>query len=180
MVSKILGETATHCPCDLIWVPSHCGVSRNEHVDKLAFTISLDAQVRVPIDYADAKQRVKTSPVADKLVERMPENLQVSTRKAEVILAQLYVGRTPKLHPVASYINGTRCICPCRTGATNDVEHYLLRCPDRSASRRAELPSPRDRAGMRVQQIIRKWPEKVLAFLWREGFFEEPLALCRN
>ncbi len=63
-----------------------------------------------------AKQRVKTSPVADKLVEQMPENLQVPTRKAEVILAQLYVGHTPKLHPVASYLNGTRCICPCRMG----------------------------------------------------------------
>ncbi len=89
--TEILGETATHCPCDLVWVPSHCGVTRNEHVDKLAkqaLTISLDAQVRVPIDYAEAKQRVKTSPVADKLVERMPENLPVSTRKAEVILAQ--------------------------------------------------------------------------------------------
>ncbi len=77
-------------------------------------------------------------------------------------------------------LNGTRCICPCRMGVTNDVEHYLLRCPDRSASRRAELPSPRDRAGMTVQQIIRKWPEKVLAFLLSGGFFEEPLALCRN
>ncbi len=44
-----------------VWVPSHWGVSRNEHVDKLAkqaLTISLDAEVR----YADAKQRVKTSP----------------------------------------------------------------------------------------------------------------------
>ncbi len=29
-----------------------------------------DAQVRVPIDYADAKQRVKTSPVAGKLIEQ--------------------------------------------------------------------------------------------------------------
>ncbi len=49
----------------------HCGVTRNEHVDllaKQALSIPLDAQVRVPIDYADAKQRVKTSPVADKLI----------------------------------------------------------------------------------------------------------------
>ncbi len=115
------------------------------------------------MDYADAKQRVKTSSVTDKLVERMPENLQVSTRKGEVILAQIYVGHTPKLHPVASYLNETRCICPCRMGATNDVEHYLLRCPDRSTSRRAYLPSPRDRAGMKVQQILSKWPENVLA-----------------
>ncbi len=142
-VSTILGETAAYCPCDLVWVPSHCGVTRNEHVDELAkqaLSIPLDAQVRVPIDYADAKQRVKTSPVADKLIEQMPENLQVSTRKAEVILAQLYVGHTPKLHPVASYLNGTRCICPCRMGVTNDVEHYLLRCPDRSASRVRSYP----------------------------------------
>ncbi len=105
----------------------------------------------------------------------MPENLQLSTRKSEVILAQVCVGHTPKLHPVASYLNGTRCICLCRMGATNEAEHYLLRCPDRSASRRAKLPSPRDRAGMAVQQIIRKWPEKELAFLWSEGSLKNPL-----
>ncbi len=38
----------------------------------------------------------------------------------------------------------------------------------------------RERTGMTVKQIVSKWPEKVLAFLWREGFFEESLALCRN
>ncbi len=35
----------------------------------------------------------------------------------------------------------------------------------------------RERTGMTVQQIVSKWPEKVLTFLWREGFFEESLTL---
>ncbi len=83
VLSKILGERAVHCPCDLIWVPSHCGVTRNEHVDMLAkqaLTTSLDEQVQVPIDYADAKQRVKTSPGSKTFVERVPKHLQVSAR----------------------------------------------------------------------------------------------------
>ncbi len=84
-VSKMLGETAAYCPCDLVWVPSHCGVTHNEHVDELAkqaLAILLDAMVRVPIDCADAKQRVKTSPVADKLVEQMPEKFASTDKKS--------------------------------------------------------------------------------------------------
>ncbi len=132
------------------------------------------------IVYTDAKQRVNMSPSSNKLVERILEQLQVSTRKAEVIFAQFYFGHIAKLHSVSSYLNGRMCCCPCRMRVTNDVERYVLRCPNRRTSRLAELPPLRHRAVMTVEQILSKWSQKVLAFLGSEGFFEESLVPRRN
>ncbi len=76
----------------------NCGVTRNEHVDKLArqaLNTLLYELVQVPIEYADAKRRVETSPGSNRLMERVSEHQQVSTRKAEVILAQCSPVRTP-------------------------------------------------------------------------------------
>ncbi len=35
-VSELLGDNSSHCHCNIVWVPRHCGVKRSEHVDKLA------------------------------------------------------------------------------------------------------------------------------------------------
>ncbi len=59
-------------------------------------------------------------------------------------------------------------LLPCRMGFTNDVEHYVLRCPYRRTSRRA---------GLTVQQIIRKRPEKVLPSLGVRNSLNNPLHL---
>ncbi len=137
VVSKILGDIAAHCQFDLVRVQSHCGFTRNEHVDELAeqpTTISLDEQVQVPIDFADVKQRVWTSPGSNRSVDRVPEHLP---------LGSVMLVIPPKLHPVASYLNGTSSLWPCSLGVTKDEEHDLLRSPDRSTSRRSELRPPR-------------------------------------
>ncbi len=65
--------------------------------------------------------------------------VQVSTRKAEVVLAPFNVVNTPKLPPVASYLDGTRCFCPSRMSVNSDIEHFVLCCQGRTTYRHAEL-----------------------------------------
>ncbi len=163
------------------------GFRRNEHVDKLAkqaLATSLDEQIKVPIDFTDAKQRMKQRTNPRKILEKLTDSLgvQLSASKAEFALAQFYVGHTSKLHPVASYMDGRTCYCPyeCKPRVINDVEHFVLRCPARASSRRSQLPAVTERRGMNVADIVRKWREKLLAFLGSEGFFIDTLAHCRN
>ena len=107
---------------------------------------------------------------------------QVSTRRAEVILAQFFTGHTPTLHPVRSHLDGTKAYCPhkCRRRLINDVDHYVFRCPARAQSRRKALLALKDRRGMTVEDLVQRWPEKVLAFPGSEGFVREALGPCRN
>lgn len=84
-----------------------------------------------PFDYVDAKSRIKRRPGSSGLAQQIWGHLQVSTRKAELILAQFYIDH--------SAIFERRWIYPCRIGVTNDVEHHVSRCPDRRTSRCAEL-----------------------------------------
>ena len=172
----LLGEVAAHCPCDLAGVPSHCGVGRNEHVGQLAkqaLRIPLAAQIKAPVDYADARQRLKMSTPARTILEQIPKSLveEVSSRQAEVILAQFFTGHTSMLHPVRTYLDETNnyCLHKCKPRVLNDVDHFVLRCPARASSRREALPALRDRLGITVADLVQKWPEQVLAFLGNEG-----------
>lgn len=47
---------------DIVWVPIHCGLRRNEFVDflaKKALDIPIEAELAVPIDYGGVGRRVK-------------------------------------------------------------------------------------------------------------------------
>ena len=83
-------------------------------------------QVHIPIDYAEAKQRLKWKSCNAPTTAEIPPLLEntLSTRKAAVALAQIYVGHTSNLHPVATYLGGTTGICTrSGIGAKNDDDH---------------------------------------------------------
>lgn len=50
----------------------------------------------------------------------------------------------------------------------NSVNHFVLRCPRRQASRRRKFRPLRERQGLDVESIIRTWTEKMLVILERE------------
>lgn len=106
---------------------------------------------------------------------------QVSHQRAEATLAQFYVGHTPLLHPfgTALQMKTLRCDKPSSVQAINTVEHYLLKCSGKAASRRATLPEYQERKNMKLPDIIRKWPRMVLAYLEREGYFDSELPTTR-
>ena len=94
-------------------------MGRNEHVDqhvKQAPETPRDAQIHPPMACEDVKQHVKRIIPTRTTLERIPESLveQVSTRLAEVILAQFYTGYTPTLHLVGSWLAGTRALLPAQ------------------------------------------------------------------
>lgn len=43
-------------------------------------------------------------------------------RRAETLLAQLYTGHTPELHPVSSYMHGKVLRCECALRVKKDCE----------------------------------------------------------
>eukprot|EP00178_Gracilaria_changii_P027181 TRINITY_DN849_c0_g1_i1.p1 TRINITY_DN849_c0_g1~~TRINITY_DN849_c0_g1_i1.p1 ORF type:complete len:362 (+),score=31.50 TRINITY_DN849_c0_g1_i1:628-1713(+) len=158
-VSQLLGDIASLCSVDMVWVPSHCGLVRNELVDRLAkdaLNLSVKEQIDVPIDYEDVRRRVKIKSCANPLLSEVPKSLEakVSLREAKVSLAQLAVGHTPCLLPLGSYMLKKRFVCRCRPGVLNDVNHYLLHCPQRTASRRMCLPPLRDRIEIWLDEIM--------------------------
>ncbi len=93
------------------------------------------------------------------IIEKLAESLgdHILAKKAEVTVAQLHVEHTPKLHPEASYVYGSTCYCPydCRPRVINDVEHLVLRCSARVASRSLKFPNVTERLEMTAVDFAR-------------------------
>lgn len=160
----------------MVWVPSHCGLDRNDLVvclAKQALQLPMDRQITVAVDYADVKRRARSQVRCIPIIEEIPRELEgmITLREAEVVLSQLAVGRISCLHPLGTYLKRRRLVCTCRPGMLNDGDRYVLRCPMRTRSQRLCFPSMRERQGMGLFDIIKRWPERMLVYLARERFF---------
>lgn len=104
----LLYDIGKVCEVDMVWVRSHCGLHRNDVVDRLAKEALELPQphthkhmaVRVPIDYRDVKRRVNDQERSRNIIQIMPEDSGsiVTQREAETTLAQFAVGHSPQLH----------------------------------------------------------------------------------
>lgn len=86
-------------------VPAHCGLQINEKVDRIGqrgLKIAFEDQLSVPLSFEDAKARIKEDTKCRKSIvnEIEAHKKGLTVRKAEIALAQIYVGHTTKLHPV--------------------------------------------------------------------------------
>lgn len=161
---------------ECIWIPSHCGISRNDAADDLArrgiWESNLLDHQAIPLTLEAARSIIKTSakpgPVC---IPTLPEELPIPHRRAEVILHQLIVGCSPM---VAAFRHGCNTsydpVCKaCNSGPKETTEHLILRCGGRSVSRREFI----GRVGNKtVEELCRERPLAILRFLNNEELLQ--------
>ena len=137
-----LSDKGTHV--GFSWVPSHCGIARNERVDQLAKeTLDQDIDPLASVHYTDMKPLVNS--YIQKLVQTkwdaavhgrdlylvkpplgQPKKFQRLTRAEEVVITRLPIGHTKatKSH-ILSRGPPTGCH---HCGQTLTIDHMLLEC----------------------------------------------------
>ena len=140
---------------DLVWLPSHCGISGNERADRSAKTATERAVppgLRVPYFDLNAlvkqyvaklwQRRWEEDPKGAKLRGLKPRlghwvSSSAGSRREEVVLSRLRMGHTHATHSFR-LIRGDPPDCP-RCGNLLSVKHVLVDCRDYEIERHRHL-----------------------------------------
>lgn len=53
------------------------------------------------------------------------------------------------------------------------LDHFVMRCRKQSKSRRDAFPSAREKEGLGVTAVVKKWPNRVLEFSRKDKFLDK-------
>ena len=123
----------------VLWIPSHCGVTGNEIVDKLAEEGAKLQQEGIPVTHATAKRRIKRvkwkvqhARAKETFGDRLKPKVEVEklwARDVRSLFASLRTGHSPKLKQYKYLIEAEDDpYCECQE-AEETIKHVLCDCP---------------------------------------------------
>ena len=120
-----------------IWTPSHCGVLENEKADLLASRAISEPKLehaQHPVPFLVVKTITKNNQVpilsCFHSYDEDIQQLNVSTRKAEVVLNQIWANCSPLVRKFHTGGGEYDPICKlCTMEVPEDVEHLFKHCP---------------------------------------------------
>ena len=169
---KIL--SSRECHTTIQWIPGHAGLVGNDAADAAANEATKLNQQQVPIDFKSAKNRVRSSTIADwrasvsedSYVRRVGHDWQVMgdkaklTRREAVEVSRLRTGHSLLLREYRQRIGlDDSPICPACNGDSETLIHLIEECPAHCRHRLAifgqqQSINPRD--GGRVAAYLRR------------------------